>query len=55
METNCRAETGGKVIQRLFHLGIIPYAVTNPRHYCGRQEVLVDRILIYLLRGFARA
>ena len=29
METNCRAETGGKVIQRLFHLGIIPYAVTD--------------------------
>jgi hypothetical protein len=28
--------------------GSIPYADTKPRHYCGFQEVLADRILIYL-------
>jgi hypothetical protein len=28
--------------------GSIPYTVTKPRHYFGCQEMLVDRILIYL-------
>jgi hypothetical protein len=26
----------------------ISYTVTKPRHYCGRQEVVADRRLIYL-------
>jgi hypothetical protein len=26
----------------------IPYTVTKPRHYCGCQEVLADRNLIWL-------
>jgi hypothetical protein len=34
-ETKCGAETEGKAIQRLPHLGIISYTVTKPRHYCG--------------------
>jgi hypothetical protein len=46
-ETKCKAETEGKVIQRLPHLGI-PYPVTKPRHYCGCQEVLAEGILILL-------
>jgi hypothetical protein len=28
--------------------GFIPYTVTKPRHYCGCQEVLADRSLIWL-------
>jgi hypothetical protein len=28
--------------------GSIPYTVTKPRHYCGCQEVLTDRSLIWL-------
>jgi hypothetical protein len=40
--TKCGAETEGKAIQRLSHLGIHP----KPRHYCGCQEVLVDKSLI---------
>jgi hypothetical protein len=45
-ETKCGAETEGKAIQRLPHLGSIPYTVTKPRHYCGCQEVHADRSLI---------
>jgi hypothetical protein len=45
-ETKCGAETEGKAIQRLPHLGSIPYTVTKPRHYCGCQQELVDRCLI---------
>jgi hypothetical protein len=30
METKCGAETEGKAIQRLLHLGLIPYTVTKP-------------------------
>jgi hypothetical protein len=26
--------------------GPIPYKVTKPRHYCGCQQVLADRILL---------
>jgi hypothetical protein len=32
--TKIGAETEGKPIQRLLHLGIHPYADTKPRHYC---------------------
>jgi hypothetical protein len=46
METKCEAETEGKAIQRLPHLGSIPYTVSKPRHYCGGQEVLADGRLI---------
>jgi hypothetical protein len=28
--------------------GSIPYIATKPRHYCGCQQVLADRSLIYL-------
>jgi hypothetical protein len=48
METKCVAETERKAIQRLPHLGIHPYTITKPGHYCGYQEVLVDRSLIWL-------
>jgi hypothetical protein len=41
METKCGAETEGKVIQRLHHLGFIPY--TKPGRYCGCWEALADR------------
>ena len=47
-ETKGGAETEGKAIQRLPHLGSIPYTVTKSRHYCGCQQVLVDRSLIEL-------
>ena len=46
METKYGAQTEGKTIQRLSHLGIHPYTVTKPRHYCGYQDVLADRNLI---------
>jgi hypothetical protein len=32
--------------RRLSHLGIHPYSVPKPRHYCGCQQVLADRSLI---------
>ena len=47
-ETKCGAETEGKAIQRLPHLGIHPMYSYKPRHYCGCQQVLADRSLIYL-------
>jgi hypothetical protein len=28
--------------------GSIPYTITKPRHYCGFQQALADRSLIYL-------
>jgi hypothetical protein len=34
-ETKCGADTEGKAIQRLPHLGIHPHTVTKCRHYCG--------------------
>ena len=46
MDTKCGAESDGKAIQRLLHLGSIPYTVTKPRHYCECQEVHADRSLI---------
>jgi hypothetical protein len=48
METKCGAETEGKAIQRVPHLGSIPYTVTKPGSYCGCWEVLTDRSLIWL-------
>jgi hypothetical protein len=45
METKCEAETEGKVNQRLPHLGIHPI-YSQPGHYCGCQEMLVDGSLI---------
>ena len=45
-ETKCGTETEGKAIQRLPHLGSIPYTVTKPRHCCGCQELHADRSLI---------
>jgi hypothetical protein len=41
-ETKCGAETEGKAIQRLSHLGI--HSIY--RHYCRCQQVLADRSLI---------
>jgi hypothetical protein len=41
METKCGAETVVKVIQRLPHLGSIPYTITNLRHYCRHQKCLL--------------
>jgi hypothetical protein len=45
-ETKCGAETEGKAIQRLPHLGIHPTYSYKPRHDCGCQQVLPDRRLI---------
>ena len=44
--TKSGAETEGKAIQRLPHLGSIPDADIKFRHYCGCQEVLADGSLI---------
>jgi hypothetical protein len=47
MESTCGAETEGKVMQRLPHLGIHPiYGQSSNPDYCGFQEVLADRSLI---------
>jgi hypothetical protein len=45
-ETKCGAETEGKAIQRLPHLGTHPIYSHQSRHYCGCQEEHVDRSLI---------
>jgi hypothetical protein len=45
-ETKFRAETEESTIQRLPHLGSIPYTTTKPRHYCTCQQDFADRILI---------
>ena len=42
IETKSGAETEGKAIQRLPHLGIH----SKPKHYWGCQELLADRSLI---------
>ena len=46
METKCGAETEGKAIQRLPHLGILPIYSHQCRHYYRCQEVYADRSLI---------
>ena len=43
-----RAEIKRRAIQRLPHLGFIPYTITKPRHYCVCQQVLAERGLIML-------
>jgi hypothetical protein len=48
METKWEAESEGKVIQRLPHLGIHPIYSHKPGSYCGCREVLADRSLIWL-------
>ena len=47
-ETKYGAETEGKVIQRLPHLGIHLIYSYQTRHYCGCQQVLAGRSLIQL-------
>jgi hypothetical protein len=44
--TTFREKTEGMAIQRLPHLGSIPYTTTKPRHYCRCQQELADRSLI---------
>ena len=45
-ETKCGADTEGKAIHRLPHLGIHPHTDTKPRHYYSCQKVLSDMSLI---------
>jgi hypothetical protein len=40
-DTKYRAETEEKAMQRLPHLGIIPYIVTKPRHYLDVNKCLL--------------
>jgi hypothetical protein len=46
-ESKCGAETEGKAIQRLPHLGIHPKYSHQTQTLCGCQEVHADRSLIY--------
>jgi hypothetical protein len=46
METTCGTETEEKANQRLHHLGIDPYTVTEPGCYCRCLEVITDGSLI---------
>jgi hypothetical protein len=41
METKHGVETEGKAIQRLPHLGSIPYTDTKSRHYCNTMKCLL--------------
>jgi hypothetical protein len=45
-ETNLRAETEGRTIQRLLLLWIHPINYTKPRHYCMCQQYFADRTLM---------
>jgi hypothetical protein len=45
-ETKCGAETEGKNIHCLTHLGIHPIYSLQTRYYGGWQQVLADRSLI---------
>jgi hypothetical protein len=45
-ETKFGAETEGKTIQRLPHLGIHPIKTTKTRHYCIYQKDFAERTLI---------
>jgi hypothetical protein len=45
-ETTCVAETEVMTIQRLPPWGSISHTITNPRHFCGHQQVLADRSLL---------
>ena len=46
METKYGAETEGKTIQRLPHLGIQSIFNSKPRQYCGCQQELGDMSLV---------
>jgi hypothetical protein len=46
METKCRAETEGKAIQRLLHLGIHPIYSDQTPALLWMPTVLADRSLI---------
>jgi hypothetical protein len=46
IDTKCGEETERMTIQRLPHLGIVPYTIIKHRHYCGCQQELDDRSLI---------
>ena len=46
IETKCEAETEGKDIHRLPHIGIHPIYSHQTQTLCGCQEVLGDRSLI---------
>jgi hypothetical protein len=46
METKCGAETEGKDIQRLPHMGNHTYTFIKPRHYYVCQQMLAHRSLI---------
>ena len=48
MEAKCGAETEGKAIQRLFHLGILPIYNHQTQMLCGCRKVLADGSLIWL-------
>jgi hypothetical protein len=48
METKCGAETSGRPSRDCPTWGSIQYTVTKHRHYCGCEEVLADRSLIWL-------
>jgi hypothetical protein len=45
-ETKCGTETEGKATRDWHTWRSISYTDTNPRHYCGYQQVLADRGLI---------
>jgi hypothetical protein len=45
-ETKFEAEMEGRTIQRLPHLGSIPYTTTKLGYYCICQEDFADRTLI---------
>jgi hypothetical protein len=47
-EANCGAEMKERPSRDCLSWRSIPYTVTKPRHYCGCQEVLADRNLIWL-------
>ena len=48
MEIKCRAQTEGKVTQRLSHLGIHPIYSYQTQTLLWMQEVHADRSLIWL-------
>jgi hypothetical protein len=47
-ETNFRAETEERTIQRMPHPGIHPIKTNKPRHYCTCQQHFADRRMPFL-------
>jgi hypothetical protein len=47
-ETKCGERLKKRLSRDCPTWGSIPYTVTKDRHYCGCQQVLADRSLIYL-------